>query len=137
MQSMESLDGGCHCGEVRYIATGSAYGITHCHCQTCRRTSGAAFVTWAGFDADKFRFTRGQPVSYASSPNVLRTHCKLCGTSLTYQRLDLPHSIDVTVASLDNPEALKPEDHTWTESRVSWIGGLDHLPQYRRDRNVS
>ena len=49
---MEAIEGGCLCGAVRYRAFWPAYGITHCHCQTCRRASGAPFVTWAGFDTD-------------------------------------------------------------------------------------
>jgi hypothetical protein len=53
---VKSTEGRCLCGAVRYRASGQAYGITHCHCKTCRRASGAPFVTWAGFDADKFTF---------------------------------------------------------------------------------
>ncbi|MEX0805439.1 MAG: GFA family protein [Candidatus Binatia bacterium] len=136
MEPTEALEGGCLCGSVRYRAWGKTYGITHCHCQTCRRASGAPFVTWAGFDADKFTFTRGQPAAYASSSKVLRTFCNTCGTGLTYQRLDLPDSIDVTLGSMDAPESLKPEDHTWTESQLSWIVLGDLLPIYRRERNV-
>jgi hypothetical protein len=131
---VESIEGGCLCGAVRYRASGKAYGITHCHCRSCRRASGAPFVTWAGFDADKFSFTQGQPTSHASSSNVFRTFCNRCGTPLTYRRLDLPGSIDVTLGSMDDPEALKPEDHTWTESRLSWVALCDHLPTYSRER---
>ena len=137
MQSIERIAGGCHCGAVRYQASGTAYGITHCHCRTCRRTSGAPFVTWAGFDSDKFHFTQGQPASYASSQNVRRGFCSQCGTALTYQRLDLPNSIDVTLGSMDDPEQLKPEDHTWTESRVSWVVFDDDLPTYLRERKAN
>jgi hypothetical protein len=135
VQSIERIDGGCLCGAIRYQASGAAYGITHCHCRTCRRASGAPFVTWAGFDADKFEFTQGQPATYGSSKNVVRTFCSRCGTALTYQRLDLPDSIDVTLGSMDDPEKIKPEDHTWTGSRISWIVLGDHLPTYRRERN--
>ena len=131
---MATIEGGCLCGAVRYRAWGKAYGITHCHCRTCRRAGAAPFVTWAGFDTDTFTFTRGQPTTYASSSNVLRTFCNRCGTPLTYQRHDLPGSIDVTLGSMDDPEALKPEDHTWTESRLSWIALCDHLPAYPRER---
>jgi hypothetical protein len=131
---VESIEGGCLCGAVRYRAYGQAYGITHCHCRSCRRASGAAFVTWAGFDTDKFTFTKGRPASYSSSANVIRTFCNKCGTPLTYQRADLTNSIDVTLGSMDDPETLKPEDHTWTESRLSWIALCDHLPTYSRER---
>jgi hypothetical protein len=133
---VREIEGGCLCGAVRYRALGQPYGITHCHCRTCRRASGAPFVTWAGVDTDKFTFTSGKPAAYASSVNVVRTFCGQCGTALTYQRSELPGSIDVTLGSMDDPEALRPEDHTWTESRLSWISMGDGLPAYRRERKV-
>lgn len=135
MEPRAAIHGGCLCGAVRYRAWGDAYGITHCHCQTCRRASGAPFVTWAAFDSNKFDFKQGQPISYASSKHVLRTFCGRCGTALTYQRIDLPGSIDVTLGSMDDPEKMKPEDHTWTESRISCIVFADQLPTYPRERN--
>jgi hypothetical protein len=121
MQSVSTIEGGCLCGAIRYRASGNADGITHCHCRTCRRASGAPLVTWAGFDSDKFNFTQGQPVSYASSKNVVRTFCGRCGTALTYRHLDLPDLVDLTLGSMDDPEQLEPQDHTWTESKLSWI----------------
>ena len=133
---MEAIEGGCLCGAIRYRASGTAYGITHCHCLTCRRASGAAFVTWAGFDADKFTILQGQPVSYASSAGVIRTFCGACGTPLTYRRGDSPASIDITLGSMDDPQALKPADHTWTESRLSWIALTDQLPEFPGERNL-
>ena len=75
--------------------------------RTCRRASGAPFMTWAGFDSDKFTFTQGRPASYRSSANVVRTFCSRCGTALSYQRLDLPASIDVTLGSMDDPEKIR------------------------------
>jgi hypothetical protein len=134
MQSVSTIEGGCLCGAVRYRALGNAYGITHCHCRTCRRASGAPLVTWAGFDSDKFNFTQGQPVSYRSSKEVVRTFCGRCGTALTYRRLDLPESVDLTLGSMDDPEQLNPQDHTWTESKLSWIRLGDDLPAYPQER---
>jgi hypothetical protein len=55
---------------------------------------------------------------------------------LSYQRGDLTGSIDVTLGSMDDPEALTPEDHTWTESRLSWISLGDQLPAHRRERKL-
>jgi len=75
-------------------------------------------VTWAGFDADKFTITQGQLANYKSSIGVLRMFCGACCTALTYQRADLPESIDVPLGSMDEPQLLEPQDHTWTESGI-------------------
>jgi hypothetical protein len=45
-----------------------------------------------------------------------------------------PSEIDVTLCSLDNPEAVLPKDHTWTRSSLSWIKLADGLPSYRESR---
>src|SRR5262245_11176402 len=100
------LEGGCLCGAVRYCISGKPYHLTHCHCTTCRRASAAAFVTWFSVKADEFQLLQGAPARFASSLNVVRTFCERCGTPLTYQQVTQTEEIDVTVCSLDQPEAL-------------------------------
>jgi hypothetical protein len=128
------IEGGCLCGAIRYRALADPYDVTHCHCSSCRKASGAPFVTWFSVDRDKFSFIAGKPTSYASSANVVRTFCSQCGTALTYQRTDVPDAIDITVGSMDDPAAITPEDHTWTERQLPWIVLADGLPRYSRER---
>jgi hypothetical protein len=138
-RDMEKLivEGGCLCGKVRYRAAGPPRGITICHCVTCRRASGAPLVAWSGFAADRLTFTRGEPAIYRSSPGVERGFCGQCGTQLTYRRQDAADTIDVTIASLDDPEAIAPEDHTWVQNRLSWIVLGDRLPTYSANADRS
>jgi hypothetical protein len=133
-QSSLAVEGGCLCGQVRYRASGSRRGITICHCATCRRASGAPIVAWCGFVPEGFSFTRGAPTIYRSSATAERGFCSRCGTQLTYRRLDDPGFVDVTIASLDDPEAIPPQDHTWVQSRLSWIVLGDGLPVYTAQR---
>lgn len=127
------IAGGCLCGAVRYEATGEPYNVTHCHCMDCRRSSGAAFVTWASFRRASFRFTRGEPriVSWAGR---LRSFCPACGTPLTFMTGPQSDEIDVTVCSFDHPDSLSPADHTWVEDRLPWIRLAGELPAYARAR---
>src|SRR5260370_22120815 len=104
-----TVEGGCLCGAVRYRATGPPSGITICHCATCRRASGAPFVAWSGFAAASFSFTCGLPARYASSAGVERSFCTRSATQLTYRRLVAPDAVDVTMGSMDDPEALAPQ----------------------------
>lgn len=132
-----SHEGGCFCGAVRYLARGAPGSVTHCHCLHCRRTSGAAFVTWAEFPRAEFSFTRGAPVSFSSRPGVTRSFCGSCGTPLTYGNNATPGSIDVTACSLDEPDLVSPKDHVFHDRKLGWVRLADGLPAYPADRNAS
>lgn len=127
------LQGGCQCGAVRYVAAGRRYHSTLCHCTTCRGTTGAPAVAWFSVALDGFRFTQGEPRSFRSSDLATRTFCGTCGTALTYRRDDLDE-VDVTTASLHDPEAVPPEDHTYARSRLRWMDGLASLPRHETTR---
>jgi hypothetical protein len=122
--------GGCFCGAVRYEVTGEVYNLTTCHCETCRRVAGAPAVSWLTVALGGFRLVNGTPTTLRSSAHVTRTFCATCGTPLTYQRDDGPDELDVTICSLDQPEALPPQDHTQASERLPWNMVCDGLPQY-------
>ena len=71
---------------------------------------------------------------FASSARVIRSFCSKCGTPLTYRLVAQSEEIDITLCSLDQPEALTPEDHTWVSSRLPWVRLCDGLPQHPRAR---
>lgn len=122
--------GGCLCGAVRYAARGPATHRCYCHCASCRRAVGATPVAWTTFAADGFALTRGALAEIASSAQATRGFCAACGTSLTYVHAARPGAIDVTTATFDAPEALRPEYHIWVSDRVDWAPLADGLPQY-------
>ncbi len=131
------IAGGCLCGAVRYEASAPPYNITHCHCSDCRRGSGAAFVTWASFPRKGFRWTgstvRPRELSWAGR---LRSFCPECGTPLTFLAGADATEVDVTVCSFDQPDAVTPADHTWTDDRLPWMRLADGLPAYGRERSA-
>lgn len=128
------VNGGCLCGAVRYEGKGEPYNATHCHCADCRRSAGAAFVTWASFEKENFRFVWGEPREVAWAGR-LRSFCAGCGTSLTFRSGTEAEEVDVTVASFDDPECVSPQDQTWVCDRVSWAEVINSLPSYEHARN--
>jgi hypothetical protein len=126
-------EGGCFCGAVRYQVEGEPGVICHCHCLDCRRSSGAIFVTWVSYTEDEFRFTAGDPARRVHPPEVERTFCRDCGTSLTFRRT--PGEVDLTVASMDDPDSLPPpQNHLWTVRKPPWLELGDGLPCYQKSR---
>ncbi len=126
--------GGCLCGAVRYKATAEPLVVTHCHCSLCRKSSGAPFLTWVAFPRDSFVFTKGEPGVYRATDKAERAFCSACGTQITFRHVESSHQVDVTLGSLDDPEALRPVDHIWVSSKVEWLHIEDGLPRHRGER---
>jgi hypothetical protein len=131
----KNIEGGCHCGAVRYALAKKPGGSMICHCKTCRGISGAPVVAWLSVDSGAFAITKGAPKEYASSDGVRRQFCGRCGTQLTYARTNDDGEIDVTTVSLDDPNAFPPTHHSWLKHDLDWVEFGDGLPAYNKSRN--
>ena len=131
-----NLQGGCFCGAVRYTVSGEIFNSTLCHCTDCRRISGAPALAWFSARRADFRFTQGEPQRFASSEHVLRGFCPQCGTTLSFEDAHWPEELDITSASLDDPEQVPPGDHTFVRSHLSWMKLDDGLPDYPTTRSA-
>ena len=126
-----TVEGGCHCGEIRYEACGTPVYIPYCHCESCRRTSGAPVVLYVMFEKQDVRFTQGQRKLYESSPGVQRSFCSNCGTPLTWEAVWGEKRVtEVHVSTLDDPEKVRPDRHVFYEERLSWFDLSDQLPRF-------
>ena len=128
------LKGGCYCGAIRYEARGTPFNESICHCSICRRTAGAPFVAWFSVKRSDFRLVHGSPVAFQSTSKAVRKFCGACGTQLTFEGSDPPGEVDISTASLDDPNALPPKDHIHTSSRLSWVKLADGLPEFQEAR---
>lgn len=130
----DRYEGGCQCGAVRWRGRAPVTNLCFCHCESCRRASGAPFVAWGTFSVPGFEIVGGSLAEQASSPRVRRGFCAACGTSLTYFHEGRAGEIDVTLASLDDPSQLVPERHIWVADKLPWVTLADGLPQYETVR---
>jgi hypothetical protein len=124
-----SWTGRCLCGAVRYECRADPIRTSLCHCEDCRRASGAPAVAWTFFPAASFRFIQGSPRSIAWAGRT-RTFCSLCGSPLTFSDPSTPQFIEVTTATLDRADALSLDDHNWTTDRLPWFDTRDSAPRY-------
>lgn len=124
----EGYAGSCLCGAVRYQAAGAPERVNNCHCVQCRKASGAAMLTLATFPANRVTIA-GEPAFFRSSEAAERGFCPACGSTLFWRRIgsDL---IDVSVGTLDDPDALPPVEHLFVKSRVAWFETTDDLPRH-------
>jgi hypothetical protein len=124
LDSIRREAGGCGCGAIRFEVVDEPIKIAVCHCEDCRRLVGAQSVAWFVLPRANFRISSGDPVAHASSPDVIRTFCGSCGTSLTYTRTSRADTIDVTIASMDNPARFRPSTTTYESERIEWCSPI-------------
>ncbi len=122
--------GGCQCGAVRYSLSGEPIFAAICHCTMCRRAHAAPAVAWAMFADSQVAFDKAQPHKYASSEEAQRGFCRDCGTQISFTASFLPGLIDISIGSLDDPEAIRPALHYWDNERLSWVEFADGLPRH-------
>ena len=124
------IKGGCLCGNIRFEAVGKPIWIGYCHCEKCRRATGAPAVTHVGFSESDLTFIKGKQKLFESSPGVRRGFCADCGTPLTYDGDRFPSYIQVYLGTLDEPDQLLPQAHVHTSEKISWYEVDDALPRF-------
>lgn len=128
-----AIEGGCHCGAVRYEASGDVLTHALCHCTDCRRSAGAPMVGWTMYRFEQVQVTKGKPKIYSSSAHGRRHFCPDCGTGLFYTNSEmLPGIIDVQSATYDDPDAVPAWAHIQVAERVSWMATEHELPKFDR-----
>lgn len=133
MSEQVKIRGKCFCGMVRFELVPPTEFASHCHCEDCRMSHGAAFVTWTSVPTDRFQLLSGKDGvrRYESHSGVFWEFCGKCGTSMFYEADDTPGRIYVTAASLVDPLDREPDSHVSFEERVSWYMGSRTLPCFR------
>ena len=124
-------EGGCLCRAIRYRISGEPLSSIICHCLSCRKASSSAALAWLTIERVRFQFLSGSPQIYQSSRDVVRRFCGQCGSPLTYENAGSPNTIDVTTASLDDPDLFAPTMEVWLEHKLAWAVPNTDLNQYR------
>ena len=125
------LFGRCLCGAIQFVVDGDPIWVGYCHCDSCRRSTGAAAVVHVGVHPDDLTFTQGERKIYNSSPGVERGFCADCGTPMSYQAVRFPDYIQLYVGTFDNPEQFKPLAHVHVAEQLPWFEVADDLPRHQ------
>jgi hypothetical protein len=113
------IRGGCHCAAVRYEITARPKAVNACHCDDCKRLSGATFglylhVPKASLDVasgrfDTFRRTGG------SGNTIPIERCTECGTRMWHLPEAAPDLVILCAGTLDDPSWAVPTSHIFIE----------------------
>ena len=124
---MKTMQGGCHCGRVRFKVTTDLDRVTYCNCSICSKKGFLHLIV----PPEQFDLVSGEDAltTYTFNTGVAKhTFCKVCGIHAFYVPRSDPDKIDVNVRCIDGVDIESLTVHTfdgqqWEEAmgkKVPW-----------------
>jgi hypothetical protein len=124
MPEAEWLDGGCHCGRVRFRVQVRAFSAADCNCSICRKKGFLHLIV----PPEDFVLERGQDALALYEFNTRTAKhrfCKTCGMHPFYTPRSHPDQVDVNVRCLDG-DALDRFEITAFDGQ-NWEANVDRI----------
>ncbi|KAL6408107.1 glutathione-dependent formaldehyde-activating protein [Ilyonectria robusta] len=126
---MNSINGQCSCGSIRYSFTGEPLNVSLCYCNGCRRSSSSAFTTNILVLESNFVSTAGTPKAFkrkGGSGNEGSEHfCPDCGAQLYVTSNAAPGIVIIKAGTLDdwrlNDTKFKPTVEIFCQYKYNWL----------------
>ena len=124
-----SHEGGCLCGEARYVVSGYPEPRGVCHCRYCQLRTGSAFAVLAYFEPDNFSLRSGQLSHYEFTSQSGKkwdvNFCQKCGTTVYYQLEVWGDLIGIDGGTLDPPTFFFDiGGEVFTKSKAHFVGDI-------------
>jgi hypothetical protein len=119
----DPLRGGCLCGGVRFEVTLPFRRTNHCHCSRCRKHSGTFGLTQGRVPRDGFRLLAGEELIRVYRPAegaAVKAFCSVCGSSLFGAHWPEGDEISIRLGALDDDPGIRPQYHSFVDSRAPW-----------------
>ncbi|MFC4349896.1 GFA family protein [Kordiimonas lipolytica] len=138
------FEGRCTCGQVHYRMTSVPLVVHCCHCSWCQRESGGAFALNALIESDRLEVIKGGlarlDVPSESGKGQILIKCPDCLTTLWSHYAGMGEQVSfVRVGTLEDPAALPPDVHIFTNSKQPWVtlgSGTPAMPEYYRKADI-
>jgi hypothetical protein len=117
----DQIEGGCLRGAVRFVASGEPLNVAWCHCQSCRKHSGAPVSVFVAFRRDACQVTKGEITKFNSSPGRWRGFCARCGSTLTCEGEPRTNETHFHIGAIDQAARFQPTRHIFPEERLPWL----------------
>lgn len=123
----KTVTGSCLCGALSFRADVPPRRVTHCHCEMCRRASGAAVATFATFESARVHWD-GEMRRFDSSEVGWRGFCPTCGSTVCFGFKPRPERIYIATGIFDDPDAFPAGFHDYREHKIEWLSVDPELP---------
>ncbi len=123
------IDGGCHCGAIRYEADVDPEETIICHCTDCQALSGSAYRTVNFVPEEQFTLVAGDLKMYVKTADSgnrrAMMFCPDCGTQIYATSVDGDAGVlGLRVGTARQRADLRPRKQCWCRSALDWTSDL-------------
>jgi len=135
---MTGFKGGCLCGAIRYEVKSDPVRVANCHCDDCRRATGASFTTNVFVKEDDLVIVKGTPRSFQhtadSGATMTKEFCGDCGSQLFGSGTGSPGVKHVKVGTIDDVGNIRPEIEVFTSKALPFTKLSDETEHFEKGR---
>ena len=125
--------GSCLCGRVKYELSGDFQSFFLCYCTRCQKDTGSAHAANLFAKEGSLTWLQGEnDIRVYKHENSLhaKSFCQNCGSALpTFA--DSINSVVVPAGSLDSPLSITPTAKIFVDSCAVWSMNLSDVPGYK------
>lgn len=128
------IDGGCHCGNITFVAEIDPEKVTICHCTDCQNITGTAYRVIVPAAKESLKLHGGKPKEYvkttaeSGTPRV-QAFCPECGTPIYSTSTGEQRVFGLRIGTIRQRAELRPKKQQWCRSALGWAMDLRAMPQ--------
>lgn len=131
----ENFLGSCACNAINYVVRKNVQFVVNCHCNNCKKLTGAPFSSIAVALDQDFEIIKGknEVSTFNISDNVKKHFCSSCGTPIYNLNKKYPGKCMIYLGSLDDPRCVTPSINIYCESMLPWLYSINEMRNFDQE----
>ena len=127
MSDAISHRGHCRCGSVVMTASVDTDFAVYCHCDDCRRATGAPVLASVAFPKKSITWEASETLARHTIGTATRLFCRNCGSGVAQEHESASDRTFFNTGFMDEPERFPPSYHTFAGDQLKWLELHDDL----------
>jgi hypothetical protein len=128
----DKAKGTCYCGNIEFEIILPVKNVINCHCNMCRRLSGADYTTWVSVSKESLTMTKGREKlsEFQITSQSTQTFCTVCGTRITTESSIYPTVVGLLRGIIEGEIHCNPSGNYFVSDKAPWVKICTGLPNH-------
>lgn len=126
------ISGSCFCSAVQFKVNSAPRAVVNCHCNFCRKHSGAAFSTYAAVPEAALEIISGTDSisSFQVEEDAHKHFCKQCGSPIFNKNARYPGLCMIYLGGISGSSSIAPTANIYCESQLDWVPSITDIRSF-------